>query len=160
MTYWQEIGGIDFLIHCTRDSNYVTKMMSLHGILDKIQDHSTGRQVGRLWKLFKYSKPISCHNRAKHLVDDHNNWRHAPIGLDQTWCTKWWPTRQFTFLIGIAKVQAWAHKELPEPQLNFHWTFTDKMRNNKLDNSKNVNEQVTMPTLQKRGKGDGHVLIT
>ena len=106
MTYWQEIGGIDFLIHCTRDANYVTKMMSLHGILDEIQDHSTGRRVGGLWKSFKYSKPISCRNRAKHLVDDHNNCRHSPIGLDQTWRTKWWPTRQFTFLIGIAEVNA------------------------------------------------------
>ncbi len=42
MSYWQEIDGIDFLIHCTRDANYVTKMMSSHGILDKIQDNSTG----------------------------------------------------------------------------------------------------------------------
>ncbi len=106
MIYWQEITDIDFLIHCTRDENYITKMMSLHGILDKIQDHSTGHWVSRVWKLFKYSKLISCHNQAKHLVDNQNSCQHAPIGIDQTWHTKWRPTKQFTFLIGITKVNA------------------------------------------------------
>lgn len=43
MTFKQQIDGIDFLVHCTKDSNYVTKIMSSHGMLDEIQNHQTGR---------------------------------------------------------------------------------------------------------------------
>ncbi len=32
MSYEQEVDGIKFLVHYTRDDRYVTKMMSLHGI--------------------------------------------------------------------------------------------------------------------------------
>jgi hypothetical protein len=34
------------------------------------------------------------HNIAKHWVDDVNNRRHAPIGLQDTWAAMWWP-RQY-----------------------------------------------------------------
>lgn len=137
--------------------------MSWHNILNEIKDHSTGSWVGGVWKLFKYSKPFSCHNCAKYLGDDHTNCCHASIGLDQT--CKWWPTRQFTYLIGIAEVnamnlQALSHKEPPEPQLNFCQVLADKMIINSLDNSRNIIKHVTMPMLQKRGKGDGRVLTT
>ena len=53
-----------------------------------------------------------------------NNRRHDPIGLEQVWHTKWWPTRKFTFICSIAEVNAVysrAHggKAIPEPQLEF-----------------------------------------
>ncbi len=104
MIFKQQMDSIDFLVHCTKDANYVIKIMSLHGMLDEIQNHPTGHQIGRVWWLFKYLEPILGHNHAKHWVDDHNNRRHAPIGLDQMWKTKWWPTRQFAFLVGIVDV--------------------------------------------------------
>ncbi len=71
----------------------------------------------------------------------------------------------FTFLIGITEVNAMdlqvqACKEQVEPQLNFCWALADKTINNRLDNSGKDIKQVTMPRLQKRGKGDGHILIT
>ncbi|KAL7477985.1 hypothetical protein ACHAW6_003774, partial [Cyclotella cf. meneghiniana] len=99
--FQKQIDGIDFLVHCTKDANYITKILRLHGMLDEIQNHQTGCQIGGVRRSFKHSKPISRHNRAKHWVDDHNKRRHAPIYLDQMWKTKWWPTRQFTFLVGI-----------------------------------------------------------
>ena len=46
MSYEQDIDGVKFLVHCSRDEKYVSKMMSSHGILDEIQDHLTGRHVG------------------------------------------------------------------------------------------------------------------
>jgi hypothetical protein len=82
-SFVQEINGKRFFVHCTRDRDYVTKMMLLHGVLDKIQDHITYRQVNGKWVLFKYAKYLSRHNRAKHWVDDVNNCRHDPIGLEQ-----------------------------------------------------------------------------
>jgi hypothetical protein len=82
-----------FLIHCCRDADWVSKIMSTHGMLDEIQDNPTYRKVDGSWKTFKYSEPFSCYSRAKHWVDDVNNRRHDPIGLEEVWHTKWWPMR-------------------------------------------------------------------
>ncbi|KAL7460891.1 hypothetical protein ACHAXS_001327, partial [Conticribra weissflogii] len=60
MTNKQEVDGVKFLIHCTRDDQYVTKIMRSHGLLDEIQDHYTGCKIGGQ-KSFKYSEPIFHH---------------------------------------------------------------------------------------------------
>jgi hypothetical protein len=52
------------------------------------------------------SSPSASTNRAKHWVDDVNNRRHDPIGLEDLWAMKWWPNRQFTFLLSVAEVNA------------------------------------------------------
>ncbi|KAL3802284.1 hypothetical protein ACHAWO_002132 [Cyclotella atomus] len=90
-TYKQTLDGEEFFVHCYRDDKYVCKMMSCHGLLDKVADHKTARHVNGAWKSFHYAKPFSRQNRPKHWVDDHNNRRHDPISLDDTWKTKHWP---------------------------------------------------------------------
>lgn len=95
-----------FLVHCCRDADWVSKIMSTHGMLDEIQDHPTYRKVDGAWKTFKYAEPFSRYCRAKHWVDDVNNRRHDPIGLEEVWHTKWWPMRQFTFICSVAEVNA------------------------------------------------------
>jgi hypothetical protein len=42
-TFVQVIEGKWFLVHCTKDRDYVTKIMSMHGVLDEIQDHGMWR---------------------------------------------------------------------------------------------------------------------
>jgi hypothetical protein len=124
-TFVQEMCGKPFYVHCTRNHDYMTKIMSTHGVLDEIQDHLTWGLVNGEWRTFKYAEPFSRHNHAKNWVDDVNNWRHDPIALEEiVWATKWWPHRQFTFLLSIAEanaVQVWARtrKEGVEPMLNF-----------------------------------------
>jgi hypothetical protein len=81
-TFVQVIEGTRFLIHCTKDHDYVRKIMLTHGLLDEIQDHSTWWLMEDTWKTFKYFEPFSCHNRGKHWVDDVNNRQHDPIGLE------------------------------------------------------------------------------
>jgi hypothetical protein len=76
------------------------------------------------WKTFQYSEPFSRFSRGKHWVDDVNNRRHDPIGLEEVWQTKWWPMQQFTFICSIAEVnavQSWARgtHEATMPQLQF-----------------------------------------
>jgi uncharacterized membrane protein len=63
-TLVQELGGVRFLIHCTYDTDYVTKIMSMHGVLEVIQDHPTWRIVDGEWKTFKYAEPFSRHNQS------------------------------------------------------------------------------------------------
>ncbi len=92
-TLEQVLDGIKFLFHCQKEENYVTKIMSCHGVLTPLDDHDTFRDTtnadgSRLRIQFKYPEPISCHNQPKHWVDDSNNCRHDPIALSDVWRTK------------------------------------------------------------------------
>jgi len=124
-----------FLVHCCRDADWVSKIMSTHGMLDEIQDHPTYRKVNGSWKTFKYSEPFSRYCRAKHWVDNVNNRRHDPIGLEEVWHTKWWPMRQFIFICSVAEVnavqsRARARGETTTPQLQFCQKLAEQMLTN------------------------------
>jgi hypothetical protein len=139
-TFVQELGGLHFFVHCTHDADYVTKIMSTHKVLQETQDHLTWCFVDGEWKTFKYAAPFSCHNRAKHWVDDVNNCRHDPTGLEEVWRTKWWPNLQFPFLLLVAEVncmqaRARRRKEVAEPTLTFRknlemWMLRNKIQSN------------------------------
>ena len=167
-TYVQEINGTRFLVHCTKDAEWVTKIMSTHGVLDEIQDHPTWRQVDGQWKTFKYAEPFSRHNRGKHWVDDVNKRRHAPISLESAWKTKWWANRQFTFLLSVAEVnagmaQARAKKESAQPVLDFRKALAKLMLENRLNQYGQVPRSPNRPrrvsntphVLKKRDKHEG-----
>ena len=138
-TLRQEMNGVAFNVHCTKDDRFVTKLMSTHGLIGEVADHKTWRQnkASGEWATFNYSEPLSRHNHSKHWVDDVNNRRHDPIGLEQVWHTKWWPTRQFTFICSVAEAnavmcRARATKENATPQLEFRRAVAMKMLNNKI----------------------------
>jgi hypothetical protein len=101
----QEKEGKQFLIQCHKEDKYVCKVMSTHGSMEE-----TDRVAWRIgkdgWSSFKYTEAFTNHCIAKHWVDDVNNRRHAPIGLEDIWATKWWPHRQFTFMLSVAEVNA------------------------------------------------------
>ena len=100
------MGGVPFNIHCTRDDRFVTKLMSTHGLLNEVPDHSTYRQKNGEWVTFKYAEYLSRHNHINHWVDDVNNRRHGPIFIEQVWHKKWCPTRQFTLIYSVAEANA------------------------------------------------------
>ncbi len=86
-SFVQDLRGIPFFVHCCKDDKYVTKIMSTQGTLDEVEGHSTWRCVNGEWKSFRFAEPFSRHNKGKHWVDDVNNRRHDPIGLENTWKT-------------------------------------------------------------------------
>ena len=138
-TFVQEMEGQQFLVHCTKDSDYVTKIMSPHGVLDEIQDNATWRLMDGVWRTFKYAEPFSRHNCAKHWVDDVNNHCHDP-SLEDVWATKWWPNRQFTFLLSVTEVnavqtRARAKKGMAMPTLEFCKKLAMRMMTNKLNDN-------------------------
>ena len=129
-----------FYIHCCRDADYVTKIMSTHGTLDEVEGHSTWRCVDGEWKSFRYAEPFSRHNKGKHWVDDVNNHCHDLIGLETTWKTKLWPNPQFTFLLSITEVntgqaRARARDEILDPTLIFRRKSAMQMRTNKIQDN-------------------------
>ncbi len=82
-SFVQDMCGKWFYVPCTHDQDYATRIMSMHGVLDEIQDHSTWQLVGK-WKTFKYAEPLSRHNCAKHWADVVNNGHHNPIALEES----------------------------------------------------------------------------
>ena len=90
-TLKQDCDGVSFLIHCTKEEKYVTKLMTTHSLVNEVSNHRAYWLVNGEWQSFLYTEPISRHNHAKHWVDDINNRRHHPIGLEDVWGTRWWP---------------------------------------------------------------------
>ena len=120
------------------------------------------------WKTFRYAEPFSRNNKGKHWVDDVNNRQHDPIGLEYTWKTKWWPNRQFTFLLSVAEVNAGqararARDEKLDPTLLFQWNLAMQMMTNTIQSNRVVAASPPRPTtrrsalhvLMKRRKKEG-----
>ena len=55
-------------------------------------------------KQFTYRNPFGIYIRYRYQVDDHNNWRHAPISLYMTWATNFFPDRNFYCYLGVSEV--------------------------------------------------------
>jgi hypothetical protein len=64
------------------------KIMSTHGLMTPVENHTTYWYDGGEWKSSKYCEPMSRHNHTKHWVDDINNSGHDPIDLEEVWATK------------------------------------------------------------------------
>ncbi len=172
-SFVQDLGGTPFYINCCRDADYITKIMSTHGTLDEVEGHSTWRCIDGEWKLFRYAEPFSRHNKEKHWVNNMNNLRHDPIGLENTWKTKWWPNCQFTFLMSIAEVNAGqararARDEKPDPTLTFRRKLAMQMMTNKIQDdgviaaspprrpSRRAPSHVLMKSMKKQGKWNSY----
>ena len=82
-TFLQDMDDTPFSIHFTPDDRYFTKLMSTQGLLIEVDDHKTYRQKDGAWVSFNYVEYLSRHNRSTYWVDDVNNRRHDPIGLEQ-----------------------------------------------------------------------------
>ena len=134
----QDMDGIPFSIHCTRDDRFVTKLMSTHGLLTEVDDHKTYRQKDGGWVSFNYVEYLSHHNLSKHWVDDVNNRSHDHIGLEQVWHTKCWETQQFTFISFVAEanpvyLRARVRQGKTTPQLAFRRKLALKMLTNNIE---------------------------
>jgi hypothetical protein len=46
---------------------------------------------------FPYHEPFSLHFTYRHVVDDHNNLRHAVPSIEETWVTTRWALRVCSF---------------------------------------------------------------
>ena len=47
---------------------------------------------------------LVCTSDTTTKIDDHNNRRHAPISIDRTWATKFWPDRNFAWYLAVTEV--------------------------------------------------------
>lgn len=101
------LDGVPFYVMGMVEPDYVMYVMTTYGTLER-----KGKTTERVWKeagerksaKFQYPEVISNHFLYRHCVDDHNNRRHSPIGLETTWATKRWENRVFAFLFAVTEV--------------------------------------------------------
>ena len=103
--------GKPFKIFCFKEPDYVMKIMASWMTLDELEGANTkrvykGANGQTMSTTFKYRQPFGLHFRYRHQVDDHNNRRHAPISLERTWATKFWPDRNFAWYLAATEVNA------------------------------------------------------
>ncbi len=51
------------------------------------------RDGNELHKKITNTKPFQLHFQYCHIVDNHNNLCHAPLRIENTWRTDYWPSR-------------------------------------------------------------------
>ena len=101
--------GKAFNIFCFMEPEYAMKIMDTWMTLEELDGTDTrqeykGRDGESLARLFKYRQPFCLHFRYRHQVDNHNNRRHAPISIERTWETKFWPDRNFAWYLAVTEV--------------------------------------------------------
>ena len=90
-------------IHCLKEPDYIMMLMATFGTLERVGTEKF-RNVDNTRISFRYPELFHNHYQYRHAVDDHNNRRHAPISIERTWTTNWWPNRVFAFILAISEV--------------------------------------------------------
>ena len=101
--------GKAFNIFCFEEPEYVMKIMATWMTLEELDGADNrleykGRDGEFLASIFKYRQPFGLHFRYRHQVYNHNNRRHAPISIERTWETKFWPDRNFAWYLDVIEV--------------------------------------------------------
>ena len=90
-----------------------------------------------LVRQFKYWQPFGLHFRYRYQVYDQNNRRHAPISIQRTWETRFWPDRNFAWYLAVTEVNtALAHMHFRKGQkLITNLQFRRKIAPEMMENS-------------------------
>jgi hypothetical protein len=103
--------GVPYNLWGMKEPDYVMRMMATGGPLAVFD---TCKEALRKWteegievvRRFRYACPFDWHFRYRHAVDDHNNLRHALPSVEDSWATKRWEIRVFSFILAISEVNA------------------------------------------------------
>jgi hypothetical protein len=103
--------GVPYNLWGMKEPDYVMRMMATGGP-NSVDDSC--KTTTRTWKrgneeistTFQYPRPFDWHFRYRHAVDDHNNLRHALPSVEDTWVTKRWECRVFSFILAITEINA------------------------------------------------------
>lgn len=87
-----------------KEPDYVMLLMTTYGTCQRFGKITKRRLPRNEIVSFQYPEVIANHFKYRHIVDDHNAKRHAPISLEVVWATKEWEKRVFTFLLAITEV--------------------------------------------------------
>ena len=89
-------------------------------------------------KQFTYQQPFGIHFRYINQMEDQNNQRHAPISLERTWATKFWPDCNFAWYLVLQEVNTYIvsghfqNDGVVQPSLDFRRYFAIECLENKI----------------------------
>jgi Transposase IS4 len=148
-----------------KEEPYVMTMMTTYGTTARV-GKETERTIGpagnRSKVKFNYPEVFGNHFMFRHMVDDHNARRHAPVSFEESWATKNWTHRVFAFLIAITEVNtalamSFFYDKHDISQINFRKELAKELINNKYL----VREQeLGIRRARKRSNLVDHVLVT
>lgn len=101
------LDGTTFHVMGMKEAPYVMTVMTTYGTINrtgKETERFVGPPADRRRIKFNYPEVFGNHFKYRHMVDDHNARRHAPISFEESWATKTWTHRIFAFLIAITEV--------------------------------------------------------
>jgi Transposase IS4 len=132
-----KLSSVDFHVTCMKEEDYVMMLMTTYGSEILLGDEKP-RTIGpnREKKKIRYPEVVHNHYQYRDSVDAHNARRQAPIALEETWDTKRWATRVFTFFLALSEVNAnlgeEAFGDLPKalPMLEFRRKLSKALINN------------------------------
>ena len=97
---WHEkLDAVQFYLDCMKELNYIMSLMSTYGATERF-----GEEKNCSWKeqdgvtktaKFKYPEVVHNHYKYRHMFDDHNARRQAPISLEESWATCRWSNKVF-----------------------------------------------------------------
>ena len=92
--------GINVSIVVMKDKGYNMLLMSSYGT-GELTRPSKMRSNGQS---IQYPDVVANHYAHRGAVDEHNSQRMSPAPIEVAWRTKWWPSRVFSFLLGVTKI--------------------------------------------------------
>ena len=152
--------GIKFDVFAHKEPDYITMFMSTYGSCIERPNQQISRRTwveGNEVKrcTFRYKEVTANHYLYRGSVDAHNRWRHdgganQGLSLEETWDTKRWENRVFSFVIAIAEVNAYlAMKQFQGLQEDFI-TFRRKLSQELVHNT--MDQDASASTEQRRSK--------
>ena len=149
-----KLNGISVWIHCIKEPHYIAMLMSNYRTLER-----TGDTQLWSWKIglnshlvmFKYPELVYCHYKNTYHVDNHNNRRHQPISLEETWVTKFQPHCVFMFLLAVAEGNAYLlNKHYREDAEDSVLVFRRVLATELINNTYGIEEKSSTGTKSKK----------
>lgn len=95
------------LLFAVNHSLYTFILISTYGCSHLVGPERKVRAANGAMFTYRRNEAIQDYYAIRHAVDDHNHLRQGQrVGLERAWASKFWPNRQFAFLVSVSLVNA------------------------------------------------------
>jgi Transposase IS4 len=159
------INNTPFYIMGMKEAPYVMTMMTTYGTLERTGKETERRPKNQDLVRFNYPEVFGNHFKYRHMVDDHNSRRHSPNSFEETWATKTWSHRVFSFLIAVSEVNCQLaakhfYNHEGTSQFEFRLDLANELIYNKYLNDPNYPCEGNRRGKRKRASNNPHEFMT
>jgi hypothetical protein len=146
---------VPFHVYAMKEPDYTMMMMTTYGTMEREGKFTKRKLNNGEAVIFQYPEVIANHFKYRHIVDDHNAKRHAPISLEVVFATKQWERRVFTFLLAVTEVNVmlaatYFYNKPVTSMLQFRKEYSKELiyNNEMMKEQKNDEKRVTRASAQ------------